>query len=185
VITINIYLIALALALDAFGVSMGIGCGSNPSKEDRIKIIFSFGFFQFLFAFSGALLGHYINQNFFRISDFLSGSVILILGILFFYEGFKDDEQCIYKNLTLITIAVLGISVSIDALGAGFSLFYDLSSAVMIHKTLIIGIVASTMTAAAFKLIEYVRHIKLVEKYADFIGGTILIIMGLNSMIMR
>ena len=180
---INIYLIALALALDAFGVSMGIGCGSNPSRENRIKIIFSFGFFQFLFAFFGALLGHYINQNFFRISDLLSGSVILILGILFFYEGFKDEEECIYKNLTIITISLLGISVSIDALGAGFSLFYDLNLAVMLHKSLIIGIVASTLTAAAFKLIEYIKHIMLVEKYADFIGGTILIIMGLNMII--
>ncbi len=182
-ITINIYLIALALALDAFGVSMGIACGTKTSAEDRIKIIFSFGFFQFLFAFSGSLLGHFINQNFFKISDFLSGSVILILGILFFYEGFKGDEECIYKNLTLITISILGISVSIDALGAGFSLFYDLTAVVMLQKSLIIGIVASAMTAAAFKLIEYVKHILLIEKYADFIGGAILIIMGLNMII--
>ncbi|MGM0603351.1 MAG: manganese efflux pump MntP family protein [Bacillota bacterium] len=180
---INIYLIALALALDAFGVSMGIGCGTYPSTEDKLKIIFSFGFFQFLFAFLGALLGYFINQNFFRISDFLSGSIILILGILFFYEGFKDDEDCIYKNLTLITTAVLGISVSIDALGAGFSLFYNLSTVIMLQKTVIIGIVASAVTAAAFKLVEFVKHISLIERYADFIGGTILIIMGLNMIV--
>ena len=120
----DIILIAVALALDASGVSMGIACGTKLNMKNRISLILSFGFFQFLLALSGALLGNFINTQIIRISDIASGIIIFIIGIILFREGFKRDEECIYRRLTYWSIIILGISVSIDALGIGFSLLH-------------------------------------------------------------
>lgn len=180
-IIINILLVALALALDAAGVTMAIGCGTKTNIKEKFKVIFSFGFFQFLFALLGGIFGNYIDQNFFTISNYFSGAVILFLGFLLLREGYKNNEECIYRELNFLTIIILGISVSIDALGIGFSLLFKLNYSLILTDAFIIGIVASVITAAAFKIVNYIKHIAVVEKYADYIGGIILLLIGINT----
>ena len=172
---------ALALALDAAGVTMAIGCGTRTNLREKFKVIFSFGFFQFFFALIGGFLGNYIDANFFTISNYFSGSVIFLLGIFLIREGYKNGEECIYRQLNFWTVVVLGVSVSIDALGAGFSLLFDLDYALILNNSLIIGAVAAVITAAAFKIVLYIKHISLVEKYADYVGGLILLLIGINT----
>lgn len=179
----DIILIAIALSLDASGVSMGIACGTRLKIKDRISLIFSFGFFQFLLAFTGALLGNFINFKIIKISDFFSGLIILIIGIFLFNEGFKKEEKCIYRRLTLLSIVVLGISVSIDALGVGFSVFYNDLLINMFFNSLIIGVFASLFTFLSLSIIKYLKRIIIIEKYADFIAGVILIIFGINMIL--
>lgn len=172
---------ALALALDAAGVTMAIGCGTKTNLKEKFKVIFSFGFFQFFFALVGGFLGNYIDANFFTISNYFSGAVIFLLGIFLIREGYKNGEECIYRKLNFWTVVVLGVSVSIDALGAGFSLLFNLDYSLILNNSLIIGAVAAVITAASFKVVLYIKHISLVEKYADYVGGLILLIIGLNT----
>jgi len=178
---INILLVALALALDAAGVTMAIGCGTKTNLRDKMKVIFSFGFFQFLFALLGGLIGNYIDQNFFAISNYFSGTVIFLLGIFLIREGYKNEDECIYRKLSLWIVIILGVSVSIDALGAGFSLLYALDYSLIIQDSLIIGVIASIITIISFKIVNYIKHISLVEKYADYLGGFILLLIGINT----
>ncbi len=177
---INILLVAFSLALDAGGVAMAVGCGSNPALKDKLKMIFSFGFFQFLLALLGAMIGNYIDQNLFTISDYFSGGILFFLGIYLIVEGYQSEDECIYTNLSFWTIIILGISVSIDALGAGFSLLFDTTYFMMVYNSLLIGAVASLVTAAAFKIIIYIKHIAIVEKYSSYLGGLILVLLSLN-----
>lgn len=178
---INILFVALALALDAAGVTMAIGCGTKTNLNEKFEIIFAFGFFQFLFALIGGLMGNYIDQNFFTISNYFSGTIILLLGLFLIREGYKNSEECIYRKISFGTVAVLGVSVSIDALGAGFSLLFSLDYSLILQDALIIGLIASIITAAAFKVVNYIKHIALVEKYADYVGGYILVLIGINT----
>jgi len=179
---INILLVAFALGLDAAGVTMAIGCGKPTSLIEKIKVVFSFGFFQFLFALIGGISGNYIDQYFFTISNYFSGTVIFILGIFLIREGYKNEEECIYRQLNFWTIVVLGISVSIDALGAGFSLLFEFEQLIIFQDSLIIGLIASVMTVFAFIIVNYIKHIAVVEKYANYIGGIILLIIGFNTL---
>jgi len=183
-IKINIFILAFSLALDAAGTAMAVGCGTVPNLKEKLYLIFSFGIFQFLFALTGALLGNYINQNLINISNLFSAIILLILGVYLIFEGYKNEDECIYTNLSLITLILLGISVSIDALGAGFSLLFEVPRFSMLVNSIIIGITASFLTAAGFKIIVYIKHIALVEKYASYLGGTILIILSLNLIIL-
>lgn len=160
---------------------MAIGCGTRTNLKEKFKVIFSFGFFQFLFALLGGLAGNYIDQNFFTISNYFSGTVIFLLGIFLIREGYKNGEECIYRQLSFWTVVVLGVSVSIDALGAGFSMLFSLDYYLIFQDALIIGLIASIITAAAFKIVNYIKHIALVEKYADYVGGIILLLIGINT----
>lgn len=177
---INILIVAFALGLDAAGVTMAIGCGKSTNLIEKSKVIFSFAFFQFLFALIGGLSGNYIDQYFFTISNYFSGTIIFILGIFLIREGYKNEEECIYRKLNFWTIVVLGVSVSIDALGAGFSLLFNLEPLLIFQDSLIIGLVASLMTLFSFILVNYIKHIALVEKYSDYIGGFMLVIISVN-----
>lgn len=160
---------------------MAIGCGTITNLKEKFMVIFSFGFFQFFFALLGGLAGNYIDQNFFTISNYFSGTVIFLLGIFLIREGYKNGEECIYRKLSFWTVVVLGVSVSIDALGAGFSMLFSLDYYLILQDALIIGLIASIITTAAFKIVNYIKHIALVEKYADFVGGVILLLIGINT----
>lgn len=179
----KIFLIAVALSLDASGVSMGIGCGTNLNIKNSLSLIISFGFFQFLLALLGGLFGNFINTQIIKISDVMSGFIILIIGIILFREGFKRDEECIYRRLNILSIILLGISVSIDALGVGFSVLYQEMFFNMLYKSIIIGLVASLFTFLSLVIINYLKKIIILEKYADFIAGVILIIFGINMIL--
>jgi putative Mn2+ efflux pump MntP len=168
------------LALDAAGVTMAIGCGTKTDLWDKFKVILSFGIFQFVFALLGGLIGNYINYNLFAISNYFSGTVIFLLGMFLVKEGYKNGEECIYRQLNNWTVVILGISVSIDALGVGFSLLFKWNYIFIFKDAVVIGLIAALITAIAFKLVEYIKRFSLVEKYADYLGGIILILIGLN-----
>ena len=138
---------------------MAIGCGTRTNLREKFKVIISFGFFQFFFALTGGLAGNYIDTNFFTISNYFSGAVIFLLGIFLIREGYKNGEECIYRQLSFWTVVVLGVSVSIDALGAGFSLLFEFDYSLIFQDALIIGLLASIVTGAAFKIVNYIKHI--------------------------
>lgn len=180
----RIIFIAFALALDAFGVSLGIGCSQKLKRREQVFIIISFGFFQALFSLTGAILGRYINMNFFDITGYLSGGIITLMGLLLLKEGFnnqKNEEEP--KGLNPLAYIVLGISVSIDALGVGFSVLYQDPFSLVAIYSIYIGLVASFLTGVAFPLSKSVKNIGIVEKYADYIGGVILVIFGIKMLI--
>lgn len=179
----RIFIFGLALSLDAFGVAMGVGCGKRLNLKEEVSIIFSFAFFQYLFGFLGGILGNFIDSNVFNISEFVSGLIILLLGILILEEGYKNKEECIYCNLNFWKYVVLGISVSIDALGVGFSILFKYSIYTLFINSLIIGAITMSLTFLSLKIIKYIRNFGFVEKYSAYIGGLILIVFGLTMII--
>lgn len=181
---LRIILIAIALALDAFGVALGLSCSQNLQKKEKGLIILSFGFFQALFTFLGAVFGRFVNLNFFNITGYLSGTIIFIMGLLLLKEGHsqnQNDEES--KLLSTWAYIILGISVSIDALGVGFSVLYKDPLVLVTFNSIYIGMITSFLTFCAFPLSGFVKNIRIVEKYADYLGGIILILFGLKMFI--
>ena len=176
----GIIVLAIALAMDAFGVALGIGCGRPLNVREKSLVVLSFGFFQGVLTLIGALLGNFINSYLFNISGYISGIVILALGILLFKEGLEDEEECLYYKLSFWAYIMLGISVSIDALGVGFSVLSTNNLEVLTINSVIIGLIASVFTVAAVVLANYIKDLAMVEKYADYLGGVILILFGLK-----
>ena len=88
----------------------------------------------------------------------------------------KDDSMLIKKSMYII----LGMSVSIDALVVGFTAFYETVSILIFVNSLLVGLITLFLCTLGFFLCRYARKIEFICKYADILGGLILVILGIK-----
>ncbi|MCY6370962.1 manganese efflux pump [Clostridium ganghwense] len=175
----SLLIIALALALDAFGVALSIGINKGIKFKNKLWFSTSFGFFQFLFAFIGAYAGFLFTTYVLALPKVIGGVIIAVVGALMLKEGLEEKDENILLDKKMYFI--LGISVSIDAAVVGFTVFNNIANKLLLLKyTLFIGLVSLIMSGFAFVISKYLRKIKVVAKYADYVGGIILILFGLK-----
>lgn len=178
----SLFAIALALSLDAFGVALCIGLNKGTTTSIKTMVASSFGFFQFLFSLIGALAGFMFTTYITSVPTIIGGALISIVGLMMLKEGMEEKEECVILKPGMIV--VLGVSVSIDALVIGFTAFNNISStASIMFSTLFIGVVSVVMSFVAFYLSRHLHKIDIVSKYADYIGGVILVLFGIKMMI--
>ena len=170
--------IAFALSLDAFGVALSIGLNKGLGYKKKMLFSISFGFFQFLFALIGALMGIIFNRFITCVPTVAGGMIVAVVGVLMINEGFNKKEENILLHPKMYV--VLGVSVSIDAMVVGFTALNSLVFFELMIDCLIIGIISLIMTSIAFIISKYLKKIRLVSCYAEYIGGIILIIFGLK-----
>lgn len=175
----TLILISVALSLDAFGVALSIGITGGVKKENKILFALSFGFFQFLFSLIGAIAGNLFTTYIISIPKIIGGAIVAIVGILMLKEGIEKKEEKLLVSGKLYLI--LGISVSIDALIIGFTLLNQVKGIFLTTIDCItIGLVALSFSLLAFIISKYLKRISVVESYADYLGGIILILFGLK-----
>ncbi len=176
----SLFTIALALSLDAFGVALCIGLNSETKFSNKIGFIISFGIFQFLFSYTGAYAGFLFNAYVATMPSIIGGMIIAVVGVVMIKEGFENQGTCPLLKPKMYFI--LGISVSIDAMVVGFTVLNNITKVVLFKDTLFIGGVTLVMSTIAFIISRFLKKIEVVGKYADYIGGIILIIFGLKMM---
>lgn len=178
----SLLLIALALALDAFGVALSIGINKGIKFKNKLWFSMSFGFFQFLFSFIGAVAGFLFNTYILVLPKIVGGIIIAVIGVFMLKEGLEEKEENILLEIKMYFI--LGISVSIDAAVIGFTVFNNIASNLILLKyTLFIGLISLIMSGFAFVISRYLRKIKVVAKYADYVGGIILVLFGIKMIL--
>lgn len=176
-----LFIIAVALSLDAFGVALSIGFNDEVRKKNRLFFAISFGFFQFLLTFIGAYAGFMFNTYIVTIPQIIGGTIISIVGVLMIKDGFEKKRQNILLSFKMYII--LGISVSIDAAVVGFTIFNKINSNyVIMFQSLFIGIITFALSNTAFLVARFLRKIELIKRYANYIGGIILVLFGIKMM---
>lgn len=178
----NIYdvtIIGIALAMDAFGITLGIGINTILNKKHKIKFILSFAFFQFLFTYVGGILGYLFDTYIAKISSIAGGIIISIVGILVIIDSFKEKEnEMLIKNSTCL---ILGISVSIDALVIGFTAFHEISDKLLLFiDSVLVGLITLFICTLGFIICKYIKKIKFITEYSNFLAGIILIFFGVK-----
>lgn len=175
----DVIIIGIALAMDAFGVTLGIGINPILNKKHKIKFILSFAFFQFLFTYIGGILGYLFDTYIAEISSIAGGIIISIIGILVIIDNFKEKEkEVLIKNSTCL---ILGISVSIDALVIGFTAFHKLSDKLLLCiDSVLIGLITLFICTLGFIICNYIKKMKFITEYSNFLAGIILIFFGLK-----
>lgn len=177
----SLFLIGLALSLDAFGVALCIGLNNNVTLRYKGLCSASFSFFQFLFSLVGAYIGFLFNTYIVDVPEIIGGVIIAGVGLLMVKEGMENKQECALIKPGMWII--LGISVSIDALVVGFTALNHISNVfIMLNSTLLIGLITMIMTIFAFMITRHLRKIEIIGKYADYIGGVILILFGIKMM---
>ncbi|MBR0276863.1 MAG: manganese efflux pump [Clostridia bacterium] len=172
--------LGIGLSMDAFAVSISSGMLiRNPKISTALKIGFCFGFFQ---AFM-PVIGWLAAGNF---TDFISGydrliALVLLsfIGCKMIYEGvFKSEDEFdkdISNNLSLL---ILGIATSIDALMVGVTFTGRYFGIEILTPALIIGITTFLMS---FSGVFFGKKFGSMFGHKSVIaGGIILIIIGIK-----
>ena len=153
----------------------------HPSRIQVARVATSFGFFQFLMPVLGWLTGQLVVNAIASYDHWYAFPLLAFVGGKMLWESLHktDDHEKsadISKGLTLL---LLSVATSIDALAIGFSFaFLNLN---IILSSLTIGIVASLVTVVGFYLGRLAG--KSLGKRAEMAGGLILIAIGFRILL--
>jgi len=173
--------LALALAMDAFAVALGTGAVlSRLTGRHLFRLGFHFGLFQALMPVIGWLAGLTIMQWVEAWDHWIAFSLLAIIGGRMIYEAFSDEEKTDDRDPTKgLSLVLLSIATSIDALAVGFSLSVIGVSIWM--PALVIGLVAGILTIVGMLLGG-----RIGDRWGSrvqFFGGLVLIAIGIKILI--
>ena len=186
---INSFGLGVGLAMDAFSVCVANGLREpDMSVPKRIMIAGTYALFQFAMPVIGWVCVHYISETFEYFRKFIPWIALILL----LYIGGEMIADALRKNnkednkstgsgdisiLSMKTLLIQGIATSVDALSVGFTISeYSVFEALL--AAFIIALVTFAICLSGVKLGRSFGA-KL-ERYAGFLGGGILIIIGLE-----
>lgn len=175
----ELLLLAIALSMDAFAIAI---CKGLSVKKVQVKHIVItglwFGGSQAIMPLIGYLLGSSFQTLVEKIDHWIAFGLLAIIGILMIKES-RETSKPLDDSFSVKVMFPLAIADSIDALAAGVSfVFMEIN---IIPTIILIGV-----TTFLFSAVGIVIGNKFGEKYrskAEVIGGIILILLGLKTLL--
>ena len=179
---LSILSIAVALAMDAFAVAIATGVSlRNVSLRQTFRLSWHFGLFQAMMPILGWYFGASIANHVEAYAHWIAFTLLFLVGGNMIREAFllDDDEEFPRKDATKgLTMVMLSVATSIDALAVGLSM--SLLKVSIVYPAIIIGIVAGCFTLAGLHLGARATKLKKLSPLVEVIGGVVLWIIGLN-----
>lgn len=178
---VTILLLAISLSFDSFAVSVCSGLNLPHIRFlQAAKIAVFLALFQAFMPLIGWLLGNSIKSLIEPVDHWIAFGLLSLIGGKMIIESFISPESREIKNpLHIKVILLLSIATSIDALAVGFS-FATLIEKILV-PVIIIGIV--TFIASMLGILLGKKTGPTFNKYAEILGGLILIIIGSKILI--
>ena len=175
----EILLIGIGLAMDAFAVSICKGLSMKKINWKKMMIIGTyFGVFQALMPAIGFGLGTNFEAFVTSVDHWIAFGLLSFIGINMIKESFGKSEKA-NDDVRFKTMFILAIATSIDALAVGITFaFLEVN---IFCSTILIGVV--TFFLSIFGVFIGNTFGNKYEKKAKFIGGVILIGMGLKILL--
>lgn len=172
--------LAVAVSMDAFAVSICKGLALQKIKLKQYALVgLWFGGFQALMPVIGYFLGGKFMDKISSFDHWVAAGLLAIIGINMIREALSKDEEKVDKSLDIKTMFMLAVATSIDALAVGISLsVFDIN---IWLSVLCIGVTTFMFSAAGLKIgsLFGTRH----KSKAEFVGGAILIILGIKTIL--
>ncbi|MFA6149468.1 MAG: manganese efflux pump MntP family protein [bacterium] len=182
--TLTLLAIAVGLAMDAFAVAIATGIAlGTVSGRQTFRLAFHFGLFQFLMPVIGYLAGMTMERYIMGYDHWLAFALLVYIGGKMVYEGGwgGGEEGDGGKDPTRgISLVVLSVATSIDALAVGISLGV-LRNGGIVYPGIVIGIVAAAFTAAGLHLGR--RLGTVFGKRMEVVGGFVLVAIGVRILL--
>lgn len=179
---ITIISIAVALAMDAFAVALATGvCLKEVSLRQTFRLSWHFGLFQALMPILGWYLGSVVQTSVESYAHWISFGLLTLVGGNMIREALVIDEQIekSSKDSTRgLTLVVLSVATSLDALAVGISL--SMMEVSIIAPAIIIGIVAGLFTILGLHIGKRVASLSWISRWAEVIGGVVLLAIAVN-----
>lgn len=178
--TLELFLLAVGLSMDAFAVSVCKGLASSKlSVKNAVIVGLWFGGFQALMPSVGYLLGSRFTDYITAIDHWIAFILLAIIGANMIKESITGDEEQADASVDVKTMFLMAVATSIDALAVGITFaFLDVS---IVPAVSFIGVTTFVISVVGV----FVGHI-FGTKYkskAEFIGGLILILIGLKILL--
>jgi len=174
--------IAFGLAMDAFAVAIGSSVVlRDVSARQCFRLSFHFGLFQLLMPVVGWLAGSALTAWLRGLGHLAAFALLLFIGGKMIYEALRSGrEERERKDPTRgLTLVVLSIATSIDALAVGVS--FALLDVTIWLPCVVIGIVAAGMTLLGLKIGS--RLGTRFGRRAEIAGGIVLVAIGVRILV--
>ena len=176
--TLELFITAVALSMDAFAVAICKGLSTCRVRLKHMVIVgLWFGGFQALMPLLGYLLGSTFADYITPVDHWIAFALLALLGANMIKEAMTSGDECDCTDASLAfkVMLTMAVATSIDALAVGisFAMLPDVNILVAIG---FIGAITFTLSAIGVK-IGAVFGAKN-KKYAELVGGIILILMG-------
>ena len=177
----NLSAIAVALAMDAFAVAIAAGVTLKQiSFRQTFRLAWHFGFFQAMMPVLGWSAGLYIRAWIENYAHWVAFGLLVFVAQGMLRSAFEkkkaEEEQ---KDPTKgVTMVMLSVATSIDALAVGLSL--SMLKVSIWTPAIIIGLVAGAFTTVGMHLGKKIGTTKRLGRYAEVVGGVVLLLIGLN-----
>jgi manganese efflux pump family protein len=178
---IETLLIAVGLALDAFAVSVGASSsGSLTDTRSKLRLSFHFGLFQFMMPVIGWFIGIKIEPYVKSFDHWIAFFLLMYVGGKMIKESFNSGEEEVKSNPSKgITLIILSVATSIDALVVGLSL--AMIKIDIWEPSVVIGVVTGFLSLTGIYIGRYLG--KKFGNKMEFAGGLILIGIGLKILL--
>ncbi len=178
-----VFPVALALAMDAFAVAVGLSVAPKGlNKIQSFRLAFFFGIFQFLMPLIGWLAAQSFLRYIRQVDHWVAFGLLCFVGgkmVLASFHGELARSKASNDPSKGLTLVMLSVATSIDAFAVGLS-FAALEESIL-YPSSIIGVVAFFLTLAGTRLGPLAG--KLAGKGAEFLGGLILILIGIKILV--
>ena len=176
----EIILISIGLAMDAFAVSICKGLSMKKINwKSTLIIAIYFGLFQAIMPVFGYLLGSSFSVIVQKLDHWIAFILLAIIGGNMIKESKDDETEKRNDKVDFKTMIILAIATSIDALAVGVTFaFFEVN---IILSISVIGLITFILS-----FVGVIIGNKFGDKFqnkAEFIGGMILIIIGLKILL--
>ncbi|HCF94147.1 MAG TPA: manganese efflux pump [Verrucomicrobia bacterium] len=178
--------LAIALAMDALAVATAIGVRLHEvSRRQIFRLSWHFGLFQALMPVLGWHAGVGMRSYIARFDHWVAFGLLLFVGGHMVWDGIQDTaetETAPPKDPTRgMSLVLLSIATSIDALAVGFSL--SMLQISIVFPAVIIGVVALALTIAGMVLGAHMATGPWLRRYSAIVGGLILLLIAVRILI--
>lgn len=177
-----VFMIGIGLSMDACAVSFAKGmCLQKNIGKYAVLLALAFGLFQGMMPLLGWWIGTYFEEFITAIDHWIAFFLLGCIGLNMIRESqHREAEECTCDmSIPIKTIVILAIATSIDAFAVGISFAFlqvDIVSAVCL-----IGCTTFVISFIAVYLGNKIGG--LLGKYAEILGGIILIFIGSHILI--
>jgi manganese efflux pump family protein len=177
---LTVLIIAVGLGVDAFSVAIGIGAANiKKSWTPILRLASAFGLFQFIMPIIGWLAGLTVVNIISGYDHWVAFGLLTVVGGKMIWEAFDEEKEEKIDRTKGLSLLLLSIATSIDALAVGFS--FSLLKTPIILPAIIIGIVCFVMTAIGMFFGKGLA--RLFGKKVEIFGGVVLIGIGVKILI--
>jgi putative Mn2+ efflux pump MntP len=175
---VSILLLGFAMSTDAFAAAIGKGAAmTRPRLGQALRVGLIFGVIEAITPLVGWLLGKGASRYIAAWDHWIAFGLLLVLGLHMIWNSLQpepDEPVDAAKKHGFVTLALTGLSTSIDALAVGVGLAFVKVPIVLVAA--MIGLCTFSMVTLGIMLGRVLGE--MVGKRAEMIGGIILIGVG-------